>query len=376
MEKVRIGLIGCGGISRAHVSGYRDLYTRGLKVFEIVAVCDVREAMARERGMEISFFQGTRPRVYTDYRKMLAEEDLEAVDIMVPNYLHHTIVMDCLEYVDVITEKPLAITLRAAKRMIEKAKKENRILAVAENYRRGEESRAIKWAIEKGFIGKPRLVVWMSLYLQPKHMGWFYDKFKAGGSWIFDGGVHIADIDRYHLEREAVEVYALDHTFEPIREGKRMTVSDTTLALIRYEDDILVQWSFSTAMPGRNIHMRVIYGSKGCIEGRRLRIQKGVRIEEVDVVREIMEQIDESRREEWFPRGITNTFAIELYDFYKAVVERREPEVGGREAYKDMAIPLAILESATIGEPVRIRDVEELKIEEYQGVINEKLNIT
>ena len=122
--------------------------------------------------------------------------------------------------------------------------------------------------------------------------------------------------------------------------------------------------------------MRVIYGSKGCIEGRRLRIQKGVRIEEVDVVREIMEQIDESRREEWFPRGITNTFAIELYDFYKAVVERREPEVGGREAYKDMAIPLAILESATIGEPVRIRDVEELKIEEYQGVINEKLNIT
>ena len=56
-------------------------------------------------------------------------------------------------------------------------------------------------------------------------------------------------------------------------------------------------------------------------------------------------------------------------------MNRRRPEVDGLEAYRDMAIPLGFYESATLGRPVKVRDVEELKIEEYQGEINEKLGI-
>jgi hypothetical protein len=80
--------------------------------------------------------------------------------------------------------------------------------------------------------------------------------------------------------------------------------------------------------------------------------------------------------EKFFPRGITDTFAIELYDFYDSVVNRRRPEVDGIEAYRDMAIPLGFYESAKLNKPVKVKDVEELRVEEYQKEINERLSLT
>jgi hypothetical protein len=90
---------------------------------------------------------------------------------------------------------------------------------------------------------------------------------------------------------------------------------------------------------------------------------------------EMRKTLDKSELEKLFPRGSTNTFAIELYDFYLAITENQKPEVDAIEAYKDMAIPLGFYESAVLRRPVSIKDVEELRVEEYQKEINEKLGI-
>ncbi|MEM2088135.1 MAG: hypothetical protein QXF52_05600, partial [Thermoproteota archaeon] len=76
-----------------------------------------------------------------------------------------------------------------------------------------------------------------------------------------------------------------------------------------------------------------------------------------------------------FPMNIRDTVATELYDFYDSIVNGHAPEVDGLEAYKDMAIPLGFYESALLRKSVSVKDVEELKVEEYQKEINEKLGI-
>ena len=380
MDSLDVALIGCGGIADAHIEGYRELYAHGLRIMKIKAVCDIYKERAKRARYKISEFQSSSPKVYTNVDDLLKCESLDAADICLPHNLHHTIAIKCLEKdLHIIIEKPLGITMRAAKLIIECAERRGKTLAVAENCRRTPENRAIWWAIRHGMIGKPRMIIWVEAGWNPKPMGWREDKFMAGGSWVFDGGVHLADLDRYQLGKEATEVYAMNHLFDPIKGVVRVTVDDMTMAIIRYEDDVYAHWLWTRAAPARHIHMRVIYGSNGSINDRDLRIQleKG-EVKEIKInllLKELVKVIDPELRDRWFPKGIMNTFSTELFDFYEAIINRRRPEVDGLEAYRDMAIPLSFYESATLKEPVNVRDVESLKVEEYQKEINERLNI-
>ncbi|MEM1507988.1 MAG: Gfo/Idh/MocA family oxidoreductase [Candidatus Bathyarchaeia archaeon] len=381
MEKINIALIGCGGISNAHIGGLRALSTSGLKIFNVKAVCDVAEKNAEEKANLIHYFQDSKPRVYTDIDRMLREESLDAVDICLPHNIHHTVASQCLERgLHVIIEKPLAITMRAAKRIIDEASKHNKVLAVAENYRRAQKERAFWWAIREGLIGEPRIVLWSAMSWGPKPWGWREDKFSAGGSWVFDGGVHWADLDRYQLGREAIEVFAMCHTFDPVKENVKVTVDDMTIAIIRYEGNVFSQWIWTRATPAKRIYMHTICGSKGNLsdDGIHLETEYGkIETKSIDtLVEEMRRNLPKETLEKLFPRGITDTFAIELYDFYDSVVSKGKPEVDAIEAYKDMAIPLGFYESAKLNKPVRVKDVEDLLVEEYQKEINEKLSIT
>jgi len=379
MEKLNIALIGCGGIANAHVEGYKDLYARGLKVFKIKAVCDVSEENAKLKAKDISYFLETKPKIYLDLESLLKDESLDAVDICLSHNLHHTVASRCLEEdLHVIIEKPLGITMRAAKVIIDKAERCGKTLAIAENYRRNPKERAFWWAIRQQLIGEPRMVLWVAAYWDPKPWGWREDKFTAGGSWVFDGGVHWADLDRYQLGREAIEVFSMNHTFVPVKEGVKVTVDDMTMAIVRYEGDVYSQWLWTNAAPAKEIYMHILYGSKGALSDEGIYIQEGHKVKTQpvkDLVNRMKENLKSEELGRLFPKGTTNTFAIELYDFYDSIMDKRKPEVDGLEAYKDMAIPLGFYESAALGRPVKVKDVEELRIEEYQKEVNEKLGV-
>jgi len=380
MEKINIALVGCGGIANAHVEGYRDLYSRGLRIFELRALCDVSTDNAKLKAKIIRGFQDSEPTVYSSLDKMLSEESIDAVDLCLPHHIHHTVASQCLEEgLHVIIEKPLGITMRAARLIIQKAESSGKVLAVAENYRREPKERAIQWAVKQGLIGEPRMVLWIAAVWGPKPWGWREDKLLAGGSWVFDGGVHWADLDRYQLGREAVEVFAMTHTFDPVKEGVKVTVDDMTMAIIRYEGDVYSQWLWTRAAPAKPMWMHILYGSKGALSNEGLHLQKGVKGVEIESMMNLLEDMKDSLKkdelERLFPHGSTNTFAIELYDFYSAITEKQKPEVDAVEGYKDMAIPLGFYESAELREPVKVKDVEDLRVEEYQKEINEKLGI-
>jgi predicted dehydrogenase len=388
LDRIDIALIGCGGIATDHINGYRNLYTQNLRVLNIKAVFDVYEPSAVDKRNAIAGFQQNPPKIYDDFEKMLREESLDAVDICVPHNLHHKLAPECLENgLHVIIEKPLGITMRAARNIIETAEKRGKVLAVAENWRRTPENRTIAWAIRQGLIGEPRMIMWLDSYWGPHLWGWREDKFAAGGSYMLDNGVHLADLDRFHLGLEASEVYSVNETFEPIKDGVKVTVDDMTMATIRYGKRTYAQWFWTRLAPAKDIQMRLVYGSRGVITDREpyrvpwdreLRIQEGdiVKVKALNVLKaEMMNKITEEEKEKWFPNGITDSFATELYDFYSAIANKKKPEVDGWEAYRDMAVPIGFYESAAIGRPVKIRDIEELRIEEYQKEINEKLDI-
>ncbi|MEM0220010.1 MAG: Gfo/Idh/MocA family oxidoreductase, partial [Thermoproteota archaeon] len=240
MSKVRMAIIGAGGIAGSHVSGLRILKEANLDVIDVVAIADIVEENAKRRANEIASFQAFKPKVYTDYKRMLSEEkELEAVDICVDHRSHHIVAVDALNAgKHTIVEKPLGITIKAAKQMIEASRKNGKILATAENYRRSIEDRVIKWAVEKGMIGTPRMLYWLQTNFSLSAWGWRNDKMKAGGGWIFDGGVHFADLFLYILG-EIEEVYAITKTLEPIRyddwpemnKKVKSTVEDLSFAL-------------------------------------------------------------------------------------------------------------------------------------------------
>jgi predicted dehydrogenase len=382
-------------MSGAHVEGLRQLRESGLKDIEIVATCDLMEGPAQKRASQLSQFQETSPKVYTDVEKMLEAEELDAVDICTEHRSHHVVALPCIRAgKHVIIEKPLAITMRAGKMMLDAADDQGITLAVAENYRRSAENRAIHWAVNSGKIGDPRMIFWQQFSYGLGTWGWRHDKLKAGGGWILDGGVHYADLFIYNMG-PIEKVSAITKTLEPVRYGSwperknpaPYTVEDVSLAVMGFENGGSGVWTWTQVAPGESMEQRVIYGSKASVgwdKGLVIPTEDPPGVQTVpnsELVRWMLSEMDDEERNALFPGGIgisrnfDSTIAIEIWDFYQSIIEGRSPEVDGKLGAEAEALPMAIFESATTGETVRIRDVLDLKVEAYQDEINRDLGL-
>jgi UDP-N-acetyl-2-amino-2-deoxyglucuronate dehydrogenase len=402
---INLGIIGCGLISHRHAAGLSLLRNKNIRKINLQAVCSTTIEKAQKLAEEIGSFQGKKPKVYTNYETMLEKEpSLDAVDICTDHRSHHNIAVSCLEAgKHAIVEKPLGITMRACRLMNETAYRKNRILATAENLRRAALNRAIKWAIDQGMIGEPRFTIWQELTYDLGVVDgtpWRHDKFRAGGGWVLDVGSHIGDLLLYNLG-DIDEVYAAVKSLEPVRyldwpEKKKpidCTVEDTSMAVFKFNNGVLGQWTWTKSAPGEGLLHRAIYGTRGSVDW-----QHGLDITAINgsykhnvlelqkLTNMMLSNLSEESKEKFFPKGLGSeykasfwggdpSFAIELLDFAEAILNQGRPEVNGILGAKAMAVPMAIFESSWLGEPVKISDVENCKIENYQAEINEALGI-
>ena len=107
MAKVRVGLIGVGGMGGCHFYNYEKIQDA-----ELVAVCDVRENVAKEKVGDRKI------KIYTDYNKMIKNEDLDMIDICTPSFLHADMAVKLLKKgYHVLCEKPMTLNARDAKRV-------------------------------------------------------------------------------------------------------------------------------------------------------------------------------------------------------------------------------------------------------------------
>ncbi|MCB1089972.1 MAG: Gfo/Idh/MocA family oxidoreductase, partial [Verrucomicrobiae bacterium] len=177
---IRIGIVGCGRILAAHLRGYRLLREAGVDDFQITALCARREedalgyvkrgeGPAQRRAVStipgdplaigdeyLSDFQpGVEVAVYTDYERMIAEGPIDAVNDFTIHSLHHRIAEIAFRHgKHLMSQKPLAVTMEAARRMCDQAEAAGVSFGVFENARFRRDVRLAAWALsEEGPAG-------------------------------------------------------------------------------------------------------------------------------------------------------------------------------------------------------------------------------
>ncbi len=395
-DKVRLGIIGTGGIAGSHLGGYKALVDAGYTQFEIAALADVNDEQRARFAAKVEELFGNTPAQFRSAEELAEMSDVVAVDICTPHAFHHTAAIPCLEAgLDVMVEKPCGITIKATDRILQAAAKKNRIVAVAEQVRRGIKSRCMSWAVnEAKMIGDPRFLSVMGLgtwdfaeVTKSYAMQWRMLKLLTGGGMIFDAGAHFADM-MYYLFGDVVDVYAWlgcfqDITINSTELGPRpMDVEDTWTSVIRFKSGMVANWTWSFATPGEPVAAQILYGSGGSAHdrggwmhtfqnGADLTLADGTKKSYEEIEKEYRAQLSPETREALFPYGVENDFALECWDFIDSVQKRRKPEIDAETTKWTKSICLAAYESSVCGKPVTVRDVHDGKVSAYQDPINE-----
>lgn len=368
----------------AHCQGYRLLHAAGCRDFLLTGTCDTDRARAERMADDIAAWQGSRPEVYDHVEALLsAQRGLDAVDICAVHRAHHPLAIASLEAGKHVTiEKPLAITMRAGRAILDAVARTGRLLQVAEQYRRTPEQRAIAHALRTGRIGTPRMLFWIEARERLWYWGWREHRELAGGGWTLDGGVHHADLFRYHIG-EVTTVSATMRSFYPTRYRDRerlvdpvtVDVEDTTLANLEFEGGQVGQWSQTCVAPGRGFSQRVIYGEEGSLDYAAGLQARSETLSLAELREEYMHSLSAEEHERLFPWGVTDAVGSELGEFIRAVRGEGTLETDAMQGYLSQAVSIAVYESAVLGRTVRVWDVAELTVETYQDDLNAGLGL-
>ena len=132
----------------------------GAGSFELAAVCDPRLAMAEAAAEVVENLLGYRPAIFSDHTELIASGLVEALDVVTDPSAHHPVAIAGLTAgLHVICEKPLGITVRACRMILEAASGSGTVLATAENYRRDGPNRLARAVLEQGMLGEVHLMI-------------------------------------------------------------------------------------------------------------------------------------------------------------------------------------------------------------------------
>ena len=392
---VKLAVVGCGGISGAHVKGYRDLFERGCREFKVTACCDVNVESATLRAQEIAAFQGSAPQVFTDVDELVQAKVAQAADVCVPHCFHHTIALTLLGGgMHTMVEKPLGITVQASKKIIEAAQRQGLVLATGENIRRYLTARSCTWAVrDKRIIGNVLLATVQSINRQPFDYGhpalkWRGLKLLTGGGMIMDSGAHFGDMVQV-LFGEPDQVYCVLHACDdrliegaPVVGSAPADVEDTWHAVIRFKSGVTISWTYSRFLYGDPLTFATYYGNQGTMKdlgfafhpfqgGGQGVLADGTQVSSEQIQADYMAHLTADEKERLFPYESTDGFAIEAWDFANAIATGRRPEMDGNDGLRAKTLCESCYESATAGKLVRFVDVLQGRVDAYQKPIND-----
>ena len=241
MDKLKVAVIGNGGISGVHLRGYSlnpDV--------EIYALCDINEERLNRRGDEYHVDPARR---FTDVNEMLAAcPEIEAVSVCTWNAAHAQCAIAALNAgKHVLCEKPMAMTVEEAEAMQAAAEKNNRLLMIGFVRRFGNDCAIMKDFIDNGYFGD--IYYAKATYLRRKGCpgGWFGDKARSGGGPLIDLGVHIIDLCRYLMGNpKPVSVYGA--TFNKLGNRSNIKSKAGYISQTRENEDIFNVEDLATAM--------------------------------------------------------------------------------------------------------------------------------
>lgn len=256
-QPINIGIIGAGAVAqRGHIPEFSSI--EGVNIIGIADI-DLEKAklIAQEAGI---------PRVFKDYQRMLALEELDAVSICTPNYLHAPMTKAaCDAGKHVLCEKPMATTIEDAQEMIEAAAQNNVILMIEQAKRFTPPVEVTKSLLQMGIVGEVLAVRskfghWGAQAWSPTG-SWFFEKEKSGGGVLIDLGIHHADLINWYTE--GMQVESVTGMISSVA-NKQWEVEDYAIGTLRYNSGALasleVSWCTKPPFDGTEI-----VGTKGTL---------------------------------------------------------------------------------------------------------------
>ena len=225
MNNLKAVIIGCGAIFPMHAVSV------GLtENVELVAVCDIKESLAKEKAEEFNC------RAYTDYKEMLEKEKPDTVHICLPHYLHAPVTCYALEHgCDVICEKPMAMDVSEGRMMLECAEKNSKKLSIIFQNRYNDVSVAVKKEMKSGRPGKlicaRSCVNWHRTEQYYAESDWRGKLKTEGGGVVVNQAIHTFDLMLWLSGDAPVSVEASTST-----RAHEIEVEDSAEGVVRFKN--------------------------------------------------------------------------------------------------------------------------------------------
>jgi predicted dehydrogenase len=351
MSKLKIGIIGAGSISESHLQAFQINNNA-----EIYAVCDLNEARAREKAGKYGASL-----VYSDYRELLANDDLDAVSLCTWNNTHAEISIAALQAgKHVLVEKPLCLSVEEALRIQEEVCKSGKTFQVGFVRRYDTNAQLLRTFVENGDFGNIYYAKASCIRRLGNPGGWFSDVDRSGGGPLIDIGVHVIDICWYLMGKPKVQSIS-GNTYRKLGnrahiqnlsfyqasdyDADKNTVEDMANALIRFENgaSLLVDVSF-TLHAMKDETMVKLFGEKGGIE---LEPELSIVSEKYDTILNITPQTDYKTFN--FPSAFQN----EINHFIECCITGNKPISPVEDGVEIMKILCGIYESAEKNTEIR-----------------------
>lgn len=349
MEKLKFAIIGCGRISYKHVEAL--VHNREEAI--LVATCDINEenASAKQKEYIEKINENVEVKVYKDYKEMLENENIDVVTIATESGYHPEIAIYCMDKgKHVIVEKPMALSIEDAEKMIKCADENNVKLCVSHQNRFNKPIQMLRESIEEKRFG--RILNGTARILWNRNMG-YYTQAPWRGTWKLDGGtlmnqcIHNIDLLQWMLGGDIDTVYAQCDTYM-----RDIEAEDFGAIMIRFKNGAIGIVEGSACVFPKNLKETLdIFGETGtvCIGGLAVNKIEAWRFgDNKDNEEEILKAQQEDP-DSVYGFGHTPLFK----DMIDAINNNREPLVNGKEGMKGMAIILAAYKSRLTGLPVK-----------------------
>lgn len=359
MNPIRVAIVGCGRISGLHQLGYR-----GRQDASIVAVCDTSRSRARQKAREWGV-----EKIYTDYRQVLEDRDVDLVELLTPHHLHCSMtVQACQAGKHVSVQKPMALSAAEADQMIDAANRAGVTMRIYETFACYAPVVRARQMIDAGEIGEVRAVR-LHVNTGTGNTAWkvplsawlwrFNDSKCGGGPLVFDHGYHLFSVG-YYLGGPVEKVFAwIDQT--PVKEA---------VGLVRIDAPAMIMFQYKAShcygqldieyTPGMRIFSdyyadddRIeVIGEKGILFINRY-TAKTVDLPPLMLFRDGKTTPVLVEGAEWHDSFIDTTV-----DFIEKLKTGGQPRLDGSTGKAVLQFNLAALQSAATGMEVRPDDVK------------------
>ena len=344
---MKYALIGCGRISTNHI---KAAAANGL---EIVAVCDIvpenMENVLAKHGLE----KDASIKRYADYKKMIAENpDIRLISVATESGIHAEIALYCIDAgINVIIEKPMAMSIADAEKIIQKSREKNVKVSACHQNRFNIAVQQMRHALETGRFGK---ISHGSVHVRWNRDREYYDQAKWRGTWAHDGGalmnqcIHGIDLLRWMMGDEIEEVYGV--TKQQFHDY--LECEDIGMAVVKFKNGAVGTIEGTTNVYPKNLEETLyLFGEKGTVK------LGGKSTNAIDVWDFEDEQAQDSENKGLFEQtlnvygnGHTSLFA----DVIDAIERDREPYVDAVAGRNALETVLAVYQSAFTGKPVKL----------------------